>query len=264
MRLPGLPVSVRITDVPEEVEGGGHLPVSFEVRTTRAGTLTCEASLWCTLVTPVGGLTWPPESRLSAEVVKVAVEPSLVGPGEHRRDVELVVPSDARPTVATRVGKVRYEVNVVAAVDGHQGVANRGIRVRSTAAASWIERGQDGDGPWGLDVEVPTARPGGTLEGSVRVSAAEAPGQVAVSARLECFEEAGGSQVSRWRAEQVLDGALVLEAGDVAELPLRFELPDDAVPTVVMRTFAERWLLTVSVSDGTRERRLATGLAVVS
>lgn len=259
-----MPVSVRFTEAPSAVEGGDSVPLGFRISSRRGGLLTCEASLWCSLVTPTGGFRWPPEARLSAEVVKVALDPEPVAPGDHDRSVELVVPDDARPTVTTSVGKVRYELNVVAIVDDRRGVANREVVVRSTAADPGIDTAVDGDAPWDLGIELAPAHVGQALEGTIRITP-DAPAVVTVAALLEEYEEsARHGQQRRWSAERELATDLALEPGVARDVPLRFELPGDVPPTVLMRTFVERWVLSVTVSDGARTRRLATGVAVLS
>lgn len=263
MRLPGLP-SVRLTDVPTEVAGGEDLPVAFEVSTKRGGVLACEVSLWCSLLTPTGGFRWPPETRLSAEVVKVVLDPTTVGPGRHRQAVTLALPADARPTVRTAVGKVRYELNVVASVDGRRGAANREVVVRSTQADPGVPATVEGDEAWDIAVELPPAHVGGQLEGTVRIEAAERS-VVAVDARLEHLEAAAevGEEV-RWSAESSLGSEVAVAPGSPVTLPVRFDLPPGAPPTVLMRSFTQRWAMTVTVSDGTRRRRVTTGAVVLS
>jgi hypothetical protein len=257
----GRPLSVELAPEPAEVtDGGSPLDVGFAVEARRAGVLRCEVSLWCALLDPEGR----PDPDMAAEIARHDLEVGPVGSGRHELRAQVELPAVLRPTVRTPDGGVAYDLNVVARIDDRHAVDRRRITVRSVATDPWIETEVGGDGPWGLVVEAAPARPGGPLEGVVRIEP-EADGTLRVDARLERFEEGPGAPLSpQWSQELPVADDVAVVAGQGVELPLRFDLPDDAVPTVVTARFAERWRLTVTARDGERVRQVVTGAVVLA
>ena len=252
---------VRFEHAPEELVTEQAAPVRIAATLPRSGTLACEVSLWGILATVDKGLLGRAHRVHRWAAATVSLPPEPVAAGSWTGEAVLVPGRGLPPTALAPLGRVDYELNAVAVVDGAPAVANRSVILRSTGPASYVDTEQAGDGPWRLDVTAAEARLGSTVRGRVTIAGA---GEAAATVQV-AVEQVGDGEgyvpLVRWRRAVTLAEALPT-GGPATVLPFEVTLPRVGVPTVVTDTFRERWRLVVTAAGPAGERRLVSGLVV--